>query len=86
MGKYINDINGIKLGSTFDSKCKELVENGAVQVNDSKFVNDMICVVDNSFFAAAAYAYSESEYKQFKQHDGRTKAWFTLNNVSEYAQ
>jgi len=86
MGKYVNDINGIKLGSSFGVKCRQLIENGAVQVNDSKFMNNMICVVDNGFFAAVAYAYSESEYMQFKQPDGRPKKWFTLENVSEYAQ
>ena len=86
MGKYVNQINGVELGSSFDSKCEKLLEMGATQVTDSKFVDNMICVVDNGFFAAAAYAYSESEYTQFKSPDGRPKKWFTLENVSEFAQ
>ena len=46
----------------------------------------MICVIDNGFFAAAAYAYNESEYEEFKQPDGRPKQWYTLDNAEEYAK
>jgi hypothetical protein len=84
MGKYVNQIKGIQLGSSFNSKCEKLSKMGAIHVDDSAFIENMVCVVDNGFFAAAAYAYSESEYNQFKQIDGRPKKWFTLENVSEY--
>jgi hypothetical protein len=82
MGKYVNQINGVQLGSSFNSKCEKLSEMGAVQVRDSEFMENMICVVDNGFFAAAAYAYSESEYNEFKSPDGRPKRWFTLEDVA----
>jgi hypothetical protein len=85
MGKYVNQIKGVELGGSFNSKCEILSKMGAIQVSDSEFIENMVCVVDNGFFAAAAYAYSESEYNQFKSPDGRPKRWFALENVSEYA-
>jgi hypothetical protein len=84
MGKYINTINGISIGSSFDQKCKALIDNGAISITDSIFLENMICVVDNGWFGAAAYTYSTSEYEDFKFHDGRPKQWFTLENVFDY--
>ena len=41
----------------------------------------LICVVENGFFDAAAYIYSESEYKAFRPtlSDQRPRTWLTMD-------
>ena len=84
MGKYINNINGASIGTSFRSKCATLENSGAVKVTDKEFLPNMVCVVDNGFFAAAAYAYSEREYEEFKYPCGRHKQWYTLEEVEKH--
>lgn len=85
MGKYINEINGEEFGDSFENKCAGLKRHGATAVDPTDgFVENMICVVDNVSFAAAAYAYNEREYEHFKETE-RRKAWYILPNASEYA-
>ena len=86
MGKYINVINGKTIGASYGEKIAALINNGAERTDDSTFKENMICVVDNGFFAAAAYAYCESEFEEFKIPDGRPKQWFTMEGVSEIAE
>jgi len=83
MGKYVNDINGVALGSSFRSKCDTLVEQGAKEVNGLNFEEDLVCVVDNGNFAAAGYAYDEGEYEEFTREDGRPKRWFIVEGVED---
>jgi hypothetical protein len=85
MGRYINNIEGKSLGTSFHSKGKVLIEAGAKLTAPNKFVPNMVCLVDNGHFAAAVWAYSEDEWGQFKADDGRPKLWFTLENVEKYA-
>jgi len=86
MGKYINEINGKPIGSSYHDKCRSLLANGATRVSDVEFKPNMVCVVDNGFFAAAGYAYCEDEYEEFKAPCGRPKTWFTIENAAELAQ
>jgi|TARA_R110000782_G_scaffold869_2_gene3095 hypothetical protein len=86
MGKYINQIGTLPTPASYEGKCKFLESNGAVKCSDLRYLPNMICVIDNGFFAAAAYAYNESEYEEFKQPDGRPKQWYTLDNAEEYAK
>ncbi len=85
MGKYINVIDGMPLGSSFESKCRALIENGAEQVSGSDYLQNMICVVDNGLFAAAGWAYNEDEWKAFNYPCGRRKQWFVMDGVENYA-
>jgi len=85
MGRYINAIEGDSMGTSFKEKCNTLIKHGAVAISDTKFVNNMVCVVDNGLFAAAGYAHSEDEYKSFKHPCGRPKRWFILKNANKYA-
>ena len=74
MGKYLNtDSRGRNLPST--GKAKTLIDDGAQIVSGEQFEENLICVVENGLFDAAAYAYSESEFKVFKMDDGRSKTW-----------
>lgn len=66
MGKYINQTSKGPVGISFEEKCNALMNDGAIVVpKPDKFVENLVCVVDNVFFAAAAYVYSEGEFKEF---------------------
>ena len=76
MGYYINHISTGKALHAI-GKADALIADGAVEVSGDEFVPNMICVVDNGIFEAAAYAYDEDEYNVFKRPDGRPKQWLT---------
>ena len=86
MGKYINVINGHHIGTTFLQKCDNLeIYGDAEEVAGDSFEEDLVCVVDNGHFAAAAWAYDEREYRVFKDGmGGRTSKWFTVPNAKDY--
>jgi len=75
MGKYINKTsNGEKLPA-FD-KAKILILDGAYEVDNSVFLKNMICVVENPMFDAAAYVFDEREFEYIKNNpDDRIKTW-----------
>jgi hypothetical protein len=82
MGKYVNGI-----GTSFQEKCLNIeFKLGGVKDSGEVFKENMICVVDNGFFAAAGYAYNEQEWKEFKYDDGRPRQWYILDNAKELAQ
>ena len=82
MGYYINQINGKILPAK--RKVEFLLENGAVRVINPTFQENLVCVVENIMFDAAAYAYSEDEMKYFNESDGlRTKTWLIVPNANE---
>ena len=41
----------------------------------------LICVVRNPMFDAAAYCFSESEWKVFTHNDGRMKTWLMMDKL-----
>lgn len=70
MGYYINiDSNHNLLPAK--GKAKKLLEDGATLVDGGKFLPNMVCVVENFSFDAAAYLYDEQEYEDFLVDDGR---------------
>lgn len=85
MGKYINVIDEIQLGSSFEEKCSGLIEGGAAEVSGKNFEEDLVCVVDNGWMAAAGYAYDYEEYSEMRGEDGRPKRWFILKGAGMYA-
>lgn len=82
MGYYVNQINGKILPAK--NKVKFLLENGAVRILNPTFQENLVCVVENIMFDAAAYAYSEDEMKCFNESDDlRTKTWLIVPNANE---
>lgn len=52
----------------------------------TKFVENLVCVVDNSIFDAAVYAYNEQEMKHFQFSDDlRPKVWLIVPGAKELA-
>ena len=89
MGRYINFIDGEHLGHLFVHKCSSLEKAGAVQIDpDDGFVENMVCVVDNGWMAAAAYVHNEREYEDFHNdpYDTRRKQWYQYEYADRYAE
>jgi hypothetical protein len=88
MGQYINKLPNGKVLSV-KNKANQIIENipGTLQVPPPyEFVDNLVCVVDNGMFEAAAYCYSENEFHEFKRTDGRPKTWLIVPGVENIAQ
>lgn len=86
MGKYINeDSRGLPIGTSFDEKVRSLIADGAVRIPNDGFVPNMVCVVDNGYFGAAAYCYSKDEHYAFSHPDNRQKAWLQYEHAEKVA-
>lgn len=86
MGKYVNHTSAGAVGASADSKCQAIINDGGIEIPEPKeFIPNLVCVVNNGMFGAAAYAYNESEFNCFKRPDGRPKRWFTWHVVEQYA-
>lgn len=82
MGKYIEKTSHTK-GLPAKGKVELLVAAGAV-ITTNEYQPNLICVVDNGPFEAAAYVYSEKEYMAFNYaRDTRPKTWLTWDKVAE---
>lgn len=88
MGYYVNETQNGYLGTNFEEKCSAFLNVGAVELDNSEiFVQNMICVVDNGLFAAAAYLYNEDEWKKFTNPtDTRKKRFFQWDKAEEYSK
>ena len=86
MGKYINeDSKGNALPVI--GKVAALIADGAKLVEENCFQPGLVCVVENGFFDAAGYCFSESEYKAFNQPtDYRPKTWLVYEHAEKLAQ
>lgn len=81
MGYYINNTPEGMLPAK--GKAKFLIERlGARPVDKIEFQSNLVCVVDNGPFDAAAYAYNQEEFDAF-YNDGstRTKHWLIVPNA-----
>lgn len=81
MGYYINHINGKELPAV--GKASKLVSEGATRIGTpTEFQENLVCVVENGWFDAAAYAYNEREFKEFiNPNDDRRKTWLIVPNA-----
>ena len=59
--------------------------HGGVETKADTFQENLVCVINNGPFAAAAYADTQREWEEFKAPDSRPKKWFILPNASKYA-
>lgn len=83
MGYYINKTSkGVQLPAS--DKADYLILDGAIEV-PAKFQPNLICVVENGPFDAAAYAYNEKEFNEFNYPDGRPKRWLVHPKAAELA-
>lgn len=83
MGYYINKDSK---GNTLSTKGKvdSLMQDGAVLAEKVEFQPNLVCVVSNSFFDAAGYVYSQSEFDAFNQpQDFRKKTWLIYEHAAE---
>jgi len=83
MGYYIKNI-----GTSFKEKVDTLIlqHKGFFIEEPTKFIENLVCVVDNGAFAAAAWMNDEEEFKYWIHDDGRKKCWLIVPNASNLAQ
>jgi hypothetical protein len=88
MGKYINQTSNGFVGTSANAKALALIQDGAQAIPKPKeFGPNLVCVVDNGIFGAAAYCYSEGEFKAFTDpSDTRPTKWFIWDKVEKFAQ
>lgn len=83
MGYYINRLaNGELLPPT--RKAVHLIDNGAIEIpQPSEFIDNLVCVVENGLFDAAAYIFSGQEMKEFYPsiRDTRKRRWLIVDNA-----
>jgi len=86
MGYYINEINGRHVGTSYTEKINSILAADGTRIPEPiEWKEGLVCVVDNGYMAAAAYAYSEREMEEFKIPDGRPKQWMFLENAKEFS-
>ena len=88
MGRYVNHTSKGSVGSSAKEKCDAIIADGGVEIPVPKeFVPNLVCVVNNGMFGAAAYAYNEREMKDFQDtRDHRPVRWFIWDKVEQFAQ
>ena len=87
MGKYVNHTTNGPVGTSANDKKNAIIADGGVEIpKPDQFVENLVCVVDNGLFGAAAYAYSEQEFKSFNiSSDTRPKVWLIWDKVKDFA-
>ena len=77
MGYYINTDSSGRLLSRKDS-AGALILDGA-KLTDPSFKENLICVVDNGMFEAAAFIFSEKEFHDFNDPADRRRKWWLVH-------
>lgn len=88
MGFYINTIKGAALPSRGKADAILNLVEGSKKISPPlMWEPDLVCVVSNGRFEAAAHAYSAEEMHHFLDHtDGRPTQWLFVPNAHEYAR
>lgn len=88
MGKYIN-VNSKGESLPAKNKLQALVEDGGkiIPKTELKFQKNLVCVVENYAFDAAAFAYDENEFNVFNEDmSGRKMTWLHYPYAKELAK
>lgn len=85
MGYYINQ-NSKNQDLPAIGKVNALIQDGAKVIIPNEFEENLVCVVDNGFFEAAAYMYNESEFEYFKSETSRPKKFLVYEYAKELAK
>ena len=83
MGRYINNI-----GISFETKVDNLKQQHSATVIEKPDapIPDLVCVVDNGAFSAAAHIYDQGEYDCFSDSaDKRRKVWLVVPDAATLA-
>jgi hypothetical protein len=87
MGLYINHTSNGTLPAK--GKCLELIKAGAQLLPAAPKVweEGLVCVADNGYFEAAAYAHNQSKLEHFSDttHDHRDRVWLKWDKAKEFA-
>ena len=88
MGFYLNTIKGTGLPSRGKAEAILALVAGSKKISPPLIWEpDLVCVVNNGTFEAAAHAYSEEEMHHFLDHlNGRPAQWMLVPNAHEYAR
>lgn len=86
MGRYINHLsNGRALPALGKADILLTLEPGVKEIgrNEVKFQPNLVVVVSNGSFEAAAYCYSEREFQEFldSPYDQRERRWLIVPTV-----
>lgn len=83
MGYYINGI-----GTSYQEKISNLVEKHQAEVIEKplEWKENLVCVVNNGMFGAAAWMNDDREFQQWLSNDGRDKIWLIVPNAMTLAK
>lgn len=88
MGKYINHTPEGPLKA--NSKAEDLIKAGAVMLPGvpNNWEENLVCVVDNGIFEAAAYVQDERDLNDFSDYtyDERPRVWLQWDKAKEFAK
>jgi hypothetical protein len=88
MGKYINHTFNGPLRS--QHKADDLIKVGASLLPDvpKEWEENLVCVVDNGAFEAAAYVQDERDLSDFSNYatDYRDRVWLKWDRAKEFAK
>ena len=87
MGKYINVNSKGEILHPL-GKAHALINDGATVQSTPKYVpGKSVCVVENGFFDAAAYAFDEDEFMIFfNDQSGRRRTWLEYDHAKYLAE
>lgn len=85
MGQYINKMPNGKFLSANDKAEQLLKIEGAKEINegDVTFQDNLVCIVQNGAFDAAAFMYSQSEFDCWVRPDSRLRRWLIIPNAQD---
>jgi len=86
MGKYINQTSSGEILPPSGKSEVIVMDGGRIIPQPADFIENLVCVVDNFAFEAAAYCYNEREFLDFTSPaDYRKKTWLIYDKAKDLA-